>query len=107
MDYIDASKFIYGNFELKFLAVNYASANDKVVYLYMRHQFNYFNSQGNPYHESLDSIAYSTGLSRATVTRCILSLESLGWLTKQTTRTKMGHNRTVYKMNDWNRGEQK
>ena len=105
MDYIDASKFVYGNFELKFLMVDNASSNDKVVYLYMRHQFNYFKSQGNTYHESLDAIGKAVGLSRATVTRCISSLESLGWLTKQTTRTKMGHNKTFYKLNDWNRGE--
>ena len=107
MDYIDSGNFIYGNFELKFLAVECASANDKVVYLYMRHQFNYFKSRGNSYHESLDVIAKATGLSRATVTRCVTNLEKLGWLTKQTTRTTMGHNKTVYKINTWNRGEQK
>ncbi len=101
MGYIATGKHAYGNFELKLLALTCASSNDKIVYLYMRHQFHYFNAMKKPYHESLDSIAEATGLSRATVTRCVSNLIEIKWLTKQTTRTRMGHNQTVYKVNNW------
>ena len=69
MGYIATGKHIYGNFELKLLSVTCASSNDKIVYLYMRHQFHYFKSMRKEYHESLDSIADAVGQSRATTTR--------------------------------------
>lgn len=102
MGYIAAGKHVYGNFELKLLSVTCASSNEKIVYLYMRHQFHYFKKMGRPYHESIDGIADATGLGRATVTRCIVGLEKIKWLTKRTTRTKMGHNQTVYEIHNWN-----
>ena len=101
MGYIATGKHIYGNFELKLLSVTCVSSNDKIVYLYMRHQYHYFKSLRKEYHESLDGIADATGLSRATVTRCISNLEKIKWLTKSTTRTRMGHNQTIYKINNW------
>lgn len=101
MGYIAAGKHSYGNFELKLLSVTCVSANEKIVYLYMRHQFHYFKKLKKPYHESIDSIADATGLARATVTRCIVTLEKIKWLTKTTTRTSMGHNQTVYEIHNW------
>lgn len=104
MSYIDTDRHLYGSFELKFLSVDCASSNDKLVYLYMRHQYNYFVGMGNnTYFESLESIAKAVGMSRATVVRCINKLEEIKWLTKSTTRNKIGHNQTIYTIQDWDK----
>jgi len=106
MDYIDADKHIYGNFELYFLALTCVSSNDKVVYLYMRHQYHYFKSMRKEYFETIDTISEATGIARSTLKRSLSRLEEIGWLTKQTTYTKFGHRQTVYTVNNW-RGETK
>ena len=101
MHYINAQKYIYGSFEMKLLALTCVSSNDKVVYLHMRHQYHYFKAAGNEYYEALESIATATGMSKATVVRCINKLEEIKWLTKHTTRNNIGHNQTTYTVHNW------
>ena len=101
MGYIKVGKNVYGNFELKLWALPCATPTDKFLYVYMRHQYNYFKKQGRDYFESIDSLMESLALSKNTVLRSISNLEKLGWLSKKTHRNSLGYKQNTYQIHDW------
>ncbi len=56
------------------------SANDKIIFLYMKGRHDYFTGQGSQYFDSQQAIADACGLSVATVKRTIGTLRDHGYL---------------------------
>ncbi|YCH22943.1 helix-turn-helix domain-containing protein [Pseudomonas sp. D1-3] len=69
------------------------SANDKIIFLYMKGRHDYFTGQGNQYFDSQQAIASACGLSVATVKRTIKALRDHGYLT---VKASMGSNRYTF-----------
>lgn len=68
---------------------------DKVVYSYISHHAEWFNSIGKCMFESQDSIGFSLGIDRKTVGRSLKKLESVGLIVRSKQKANNGF-MTVY-----------